>query len=330
MKIIKARNVCQALPQTIGYLFDFGKEENSRAGRVLVSPTPMIIETLQPRERVLFSPLRDANPFFHIAEAIWMLGGKQDAKFLDRFVHDFSSRYAEKDGTLHDAYGYRWRFAFGFDQLKEVILKLKKNPLDRQCVIQMWDSRATRLNDLKGQWKSRPCNTNIFLRINENKLDLTVCCRSNDMLWGAHGANAVHFSVLQEYLAAALEIEVGTMYQLSNNAHIYLDAVKHMESKVELLFDDRYKNGISPPFPIFTEPEFVEEDIESFVDNLESNKLAFNDYANPWFSNTLCRMMIAHSLFKEKKYNEALEASANIKATDWRLACMEWIKRRIR
>jgi thymidylate synthase len=57
-------------------------------------------------------------------------------------------------------------------------------------------------------------------------LDLTVLCRSNDVVWGAYGANAVHFSVLQEYLAGRIGVDVGVMYQFSNNYHGYVDGAE--------------------------------------------------------------------------------------------------------
>ena len=54
---------------------------------------------------------------------------------------------------------------------------------------------------------------------------MTVCNRSNDMLWGAYGANAVHMSMLQEYLASRLEIAVGEYTQISDSFHVYQNDV---------------------------------------------------------------------------------------------------------
>src|SRR5215204_3037972 len=164
MQIHKVRNVCQALPLTVDYLMKHGTPESSRAGNVLVAPCPMMTVTEEPCERVLFSSVRDANPFFHMAESIWMLAGREDAEFLDNFITGFGLRYGEETGKIHDAYGHRWRKAFGFDQLQCVIEKLKANPFDRQAVISMWDPRGWPMgyDDLRGNWRSRPCNTTIY------------------------------------------------------------------------------------------------------------------------------------------------------------------------
>ena len=66
-------------------------------------------------------------------------------------------------------------------------------------------------------------NTNIYFKIRENKLKMTVCCRSNDMLWGAYGVNVVHMSVLQEYMATMIGVEMGEYRQISDSFHIYTE-----------------------------------------------------------------------------------------------------------
>lgn len=326
MFINQARNVCEALPNTVQHLAKHGIEESSRAGPVLVAPYPVMTITQYPRERVLFSAARDANPFFHMAEAIWMLAGRYDARFLDKFVGSFAKLYAEADGASHDAYGYRWRHGFGFDQLDYIVDKLSKKQFDRQCVIQMWDATGT-FNDLRGDWKSRPCNTHCYLRINNHKLDLTVSCRSNDMLWGAHGANAVHFSVLQEYLAARIGVDMGVMYQLSNNAHIYTKLLTEL-GLTEDFVDDRYYTGTIMPIIMFDEPESIDFDIQLLMQNLDDDNLVDNTYANSWFYNTMIVAMQAHRYFKLKEFDLALEMAYEIEAHDWRTACAEWIERR--
>lgn len=331
MYVQKVRNVCRAFSNTIEYLNKTGEFEDSRNGKVLVSPEPVCTVTYEPTERVLFSPIRDANPFFHMFEAMWMLGGRENAEVLNYFVSDFSSRFAEDDNNIHGAYGDRWRFHFGFDQLDAVVNKLRKLEHDRQCVIQMWDAHKDRANDLLGKWKDRPCNTTIFLRDNMGSLDLTVCCRSNDMIWGAHGANAVHFSILQEYLAARSDLDIGYMYQISNNAHVYLDVFNKLIGRAspEQLMDDRYSTGIRP-MPMFEAPKYIDDDIYMFLANWNQDIDTELSYCNKWFSQALSPAMGALKLYKKKEYKEALTLADTIVAQDWRIACYEWIKRRMK
>lgn len=218
--VIRVRNVEEALGEGFQHLKVCGVDEPSRNGPVRVSTGPVITEYSRPEERVLFNPERDANPVFHLLEAIWMFAGRDDAAFLLPY-NARMSEYAEEDGHIHGAYGHRWRDFFGVDQISGVIRMLKKDPTTRRAVIQMWSAGG----DLGIDARDLPCNTQIYFTVRNNMefkvLDMTVCCRSNDILWGAYGANAVHFSMLQELIARSVGVGVGTYRQFSNNFHAY-------------------------------------------------------------------------------------------------------------
>ena len=124
------------------------------------------------------------------------------------------------DGLIfHGAYGHRWVRYFGKNQLEIIINRLAKHPTDRRCVLSMWDAPG----DLMGKMGvDVPCNTSAYFSIGvRGDLDMTVSNRSNDIIWGAYGANAVHFSFLQKYIAERLGISVGRYWQISNNFHAY-------------------------------------------------------------------------------------------------------------
>lgn len=338
MYVINVRNVCEALPTTMELLMSEGRYEESRAGYVLALPAPLMTVTSQPRERVLRSAVRNANPFFHIVEAIWMLAGRNDATTLNHYVKDFGERFAERqhgeplpedDGRIHDAYGRRWRITFDFDQLDAVVKRLIDNPNDRQCVIAMWDPRVGGQNDLLGPWRTRPCNTHLYLRVQEHSLDMTVCCRSNDMIWGGHGANAVHFSVLQEYLAARIDVGVGTMYQLSNNAHAYTTEFERLNSVSSgLIAHDHYASGEVIPEPMFTEPAAIDEDVIAALQWHDGGSIP--DFSNDWFGTTFASVITAHRVYRSGNIATAIKIAGTIRSSDWRVACVEWLQRKIK
>ncbi len=309
MHVIDARNVAEALPLGIEYLTEHGRNEPSRAGRVLVAPVPVTTAYAKPNERVLLSASRDANPFFHLAESLWMLAGRNDSAYLNQFVKTFGARFAEPTGVVHGAYGYRWRHQFSMDQLQTVVRVLKADPASRQAVITMWDPNS----DLdKPVLKDRPCNTHIYLRINAGQLDMTVCCRSNDILWGAYGANAVHFSILQEYLAAHLEIPLGTYYQISNNYHVYLDELMKKQGK---LIDYRHY----PTEPLVTDIESFDEEVVMLMEGWKPRR-------NRFLAETAYWMLEAYMVRKVPR--DVMECLQQVAAQDWRVAGQEWIARR--
>ena len=220
---IQARNVNDLFISGMQLLRSTGKEGTSRNGPVVYSPGPVTSVYMNPMERILWSPVRDANPVFHLVECLWMLAGRQDSGLLIPFSSKMGM-YAEDDGDFWGAYGYRWQAQFGFEQLGALAEVLRKDPDTRRAVLQMWDSQ-TDLNYAEyGQNtipRDLPCNTHIYFDRRGGPLNMTVCNRSNDAVWGAYGANAVHFSFLQQVLADHLGIPVGWYAQMSNNLHFY-------------------------------------------------------------------------------------------------------------
>lgn len=271
MNEIVSVNVNQAFSEGFWKLRSYGLKESSRAGPVLVAPGPVMTSYSSPRERVLFNPVRDANHVFHLMEAIWMLAGGQNVEWLLPFNSSFG-QFAEPNHFMHGAYGHRWRHHFGFDQIQSIVNRLKSNPDDRQAVMQMWDCAEG--NDLNGNWKDRPCNTHIFFDCRSGRLNMTVCCRSNDMIWGAYGSNVVHFSVLQEVMAHGIGVPVGIYRQFSNNFHVYTDLpmVKQLLETPPFEQYDYYKDSNIAAYPLITQTESMADfllDCEDFV--LEKN-----------------------------------------------------------
>lgn len=306
MHVLSVLNVCEAFDAGIRYLRRIGNISSSRAGKVIVAPGPVVTVYHNPTQRVLFCAQRDANPFFHLMEALWMLAGRNDVAFLNRFIKSFGERYGDGD-FVHDAYGYRWRQSLGFDQLDQIVKMLRKDPTSRQAVLQMWDAGGQ--DDLKGSWKTRPCNTHAYFLIQGGELDMTVCCRSNDIIWGAYGANAVHFSILQEYLAAAIGVPVGIYYQVSNNYHAYLTEYEKYEDDTNL-YDNRYRNLV--PARLVDDPESFLEEVAAV---LEGKTEAFH---NSFLEHTVVPMLRMH----QTRIKEP------VAAPDWEVAAHEWLDRR--
>jgi hypothetical protein len=91
--------------------------------KVLVSQTPVVTCYSAPTQRVLFSPMRDANPFFHFMEALWMLAGRDDV--ASRYASTArSASSAMTASAIWGAYGSRWRKWFGHDQLDLIIRRV--------------------------------------------------------------------------------------------------------------------------------------------------------------------------------------------------------------
>ncbi len=363
MHTIRVRNVAEALPAGLKYLLWEGRREESRAGPVIVAGCPVTTVYERPTERVVFSAVRDANPFFHLAEALWMLAGRNDAAFPNRFVRDFGERFAEPDGTVHGAYGFRWRYHFGYDQIHTVVQTLRNDPSSRQCVLSMWDASVRTADggeaeDLRGKWRDRPCNTQVYLRIRGDRgmvdhgsgdvrdydnrvLDITVLCRSNDIIWGAYGSNAVHFSILQEYLAAKIGVGVGLYYQVSNNYHAYVAEIERLQARaapgelVQCLHDNCY--GVDPgdmvliePQRLVREPTTFDLELQHLLSMVDDNKFRRDkvvNWHNEFLRDTAYWMLLSYKHWREK-LDPLRMAVREIAASDWRVVCEDWFQRR--
>lgn len=316
--IIEVPNVNQALPDALWFLKTCGVASESRNGPVVVAPGPVLTVYYNPTQRVLFSAKRDANPFMHFFEALWMLAGRNDTKFVSKFTSNLD-KYSDDGKTLNGAYGYRWRKRW-FDQIETVIEHLKTNPTSRREVIAMWTA-----GDLLDQTSlDLPCNSHIYVDIREGKLNITVCNRSNDMVLGAYGANVVHMSMLHEFLARAVGVPIGTYIQFSNNAHIYKNLYngdRMLEHPSEFEDFRLYPST----YPMIQIPwELWLEDVESFVE--KGHAFTFRD---PLFNEVATPMMNCWGLYKAGELREAIKLTLTIKAEDWQIACQEWLERRV-
>lgn len=316
--VIKVRNVNDAVHEGFWWLKTAGVDEDSRNGPVRVAPGPVVTEYSHPRERVLFDADRDANAVFHLLESLWMLAGRNDSASLLPYNARMAA-YAEASGTIHGAYGYRWRQKFGFDQILAIVQELKAKPTSRQCVLQMWHATL----DLGVDAKDRPCNTHVYFQVRDNKLQMTVCCRSNDALWGAYGANAVHFSILQELMASAIGVGVGAYTQFSNNFHAYKNvpvAAKWLEQPPAPM-----EKEYPPIYPLLQSSETIED---FFVDC----RTIFNPHLPQVWNTSFFHRVVAplKSVYDARKLKARTWKVQldHVVDCDWKQAFIEWASRR--
>lgn len=332
MFALTGNGVNDLYPQGVALLSQWGEKQPSRAGEVLALPAPLAVTYERPWERVLFDEARNANWALHLFESLWLLAGRNDAKWLDQFVGDFSERFAEPDGVLHGSYGFRWRKHFDLegggsgplpDQLETVTNLLRANPKDRRVVIQMWDPVA----DLGSACKDVPCNLTVVPRIVQGKLDITIFNRSNDLLWGLMGSNTVQFSVLLEYLAGRIGVPMGKQAHISTNAHLYLATMP----KTVACWVPPYPGTI----PMGSNWDAWDEDLHNFMawtDAFPLNQGSPVFSSNPWFRKTAQPLFEVHYWWKMGKrleaYDMLVRSSLSI-APDWRLAAEQWMLRRL-
>ena len=319
MKTFHVRCVSEALWVVMQDILVNGVQIDTRNGPALEYPYPVATTYSCPRERVLFYPERDANPFFHCLESLWMLGGRNDVAYVSKYSGNIKN-YSDDGKTYHGAYGYRWRKWFVYDQLNVAAHRLRTFPNDRRTVVSMWDAISDLI--MGNDAKDLPCNTQIFFNVRDGALHMTVVNRSNDMIWGAYGANAVHMSFLQEYMAAKVGVEVGTYTQFSNNLQAYLNTLE----KVKKIDGPDYE-----PYLDFKPTDLVPlvKDCRTFDYEVDAFLEGQRGLSEPFLATVATPMAEAWEHYKAEDFFGAIETAKQIASADWRKACVEWIERRI-
>lgn len=318
-------------------------ETDSRVGKVRQAAEPVTVTYQNPTQRVLFNQARDANPFFHLMEALWMLAGKNDVESMAYYSSKIAGIASDDGKTFNGAYGYRWRHRAHdrggtTDQLQLIIKQLKEKPNSRRCVLQMWNVEDDLLKiDVT---KDVCCNTAAYFSLRDRGepwpamegspryvLDMTVTNRSNDLILGMLGANVVHFSILHEYMAAQIGAAVGVYNQFTNNLHVYLSSFKPDEWLDDKTHDWYTATKPCVPFPLVSDPVAFDSELDIFVKHVLAKKVAIDSFIfrEPFFQHVAFPIHKAYNAYKEKKWTVAGHWLEQIKADDWRIACKTWV-----
>lgn len=358
---INARNVNEALPVAIRYFTDFGsirriapRDPNKVTLEIIV---PVCTTYKRPLERVLFCPQRDANPFFHFFEALWILNGRRDVEWLANFLARMRD-YSDNGKTFHGAYGDRMRrventlsYLDGpeemIDQLGCVVEQLKHDPDSRRAVVAIWQPTL----DAGYSGKDMPCNCTLTFKVRDGRLNMTIFNRSNDMVWGAYGANVVQFSTIMEYVAGILNLQVGTMYQWSDSFHVYeaepawqrIASMGHVRTdpytyapNFYALLDAQEFDELVRPFRLVHCAQIFDTELVHFCNRVKDyfgtiGGLVYMDthgYDNVYFDSVARPLLNAFLAHRRGDQAAAVHWAHECMATDWRVAAVLWLRRR--
>ncbi len=165
---------------------------------------------------------RKWNPVYAEAEWQWYLSGDRNiAKLAELYgkVPEIWKRMAFPNGNVNSNYGWQWRRN---DQIDYVINLLKNEPNTRQAAISIYDGKE---HDTFAF--DTPCTYAVQFTILNNKLNMSVVMRSND-LWFGFCNDQYQFSKLQHYIWNRLgnkDVEIGTYFHYAHNLHLYNDKI---------------------------------------------------------------------------------------------------------
>lgn len=177
---------------------------------------------LQPLKRVCLLNGRNGNVFAQIAETLWMLSGRDDLTWLERYIPQCKN-WSDDGLVWRAAYGPRLRAWEShnrnrrIDQILECVHKLFQDPTSRQAVVSIWDPA----HDWVVGSKDYPCNNWLHWIIRNGHLHMNVVVRSNDVIYGFTHADFFAWSVLHQLMAYTLKVNVGRMHWNATSFHMY-------------------------------------------------------------------------------------------------------------
>lgn len=178
----------------------------------------ILLELTNPRARLSRSDAK-GKVFSALGELLWYWDGSEDLPFIEYYIPKYADESFDKK-TIYGAYGPRLFNSGGqFNQIKNVLSLLQKNPSSRRAVIELFESRDIDPS-IKENETSIPCTCTLQFLERENKLHMLTFMRSNDVYLGLpHDIYA--FTMLQEYFATALGLELGVYKHCVGSFHLY-------------------------------------------------------------------------------------------------------------
>ena len=171
----------------------------------------------KPMDNFILNGERGWNPVYAEAEWQWYLSGDRNTKKLGELygkVPEIWKRMADSNGNVNSNYGWQWKRN---DQIDYVVDLLKHQPDTRQAAISIYDCKEYDTFTF-----DTPCTYAVQFTILDNKLNMSVVMRSND-LWFGFCNDQYQFSKLQEHVVQMLDdqYEIGTYFHFAHNLHLY-------------------------------------------------------------------------------------------------------------
>jgi len=156
------------------------------------------------------------------AEWQWYLTGDPHVQRLGKIygkIPEIWKRMANEWGSVNSNYGWQWERN---GQLDKVIKLLNDNPKTRQAAISIYDAK-----EIKSYKYDTPCTYAVQFTILDNKLNMCVTMRSND-LWYGFCNDQYCFSKLQKLVADEVGWPVGTYFHFAHNLHLYNNIIEKL------------------------------------------------------------------------------------------------------
>lgn len=209
------------------------KEKNERTGIITRRvPATQIIVDLKKEFPILIS--KKVNWKIAVDEILWIMQ-KQSNRTSELNSHIWDS-WTGKDGTIGKSYGYQVGQKVARDkiydnQVSYILETLKKDPSNRQCVINMWN-----VSEL-GEMNLVPCVYSSIWNVIDGRLNVMVVQRSADYPVGVP-FDTTGYAVLTYLFARHLGVKPGKLTHVMADSHIYENQIDGVREQLRRYYYD--------------------------------------------------------------------------------------------
>lgn len=211
-----------------------GYEKGSRDGAVVGEFCDAVFCVQDPTRNIVTNHIRSMPMRYAIGELAWYLSGSNRVSDISRFAKKWIDI---SDDGLHNNSAYGWRIydKFDFNQWDYVKELIRKDPNTRQAIIHIKDAdnRPT---------KDTPCTVYLQFLLRDNKLNLSVHMRSND-IWMGVPYDMFSFCFLQMKMAMELGVDIGEYTHYAGSLHLY---ARDYETAIQNKIDGKCKCDTLP------------------------------------------------------------------------------------
>jgi len=238
-------------------------------------------------KELLFFIRGDTNSKVLEQDGINIWTGNTSLEFLQSMKLRGPDRRTDFDyqvGDMGPMYGWIWRHygaeyrgmdadytGQGFDQLKDVIMKLTTDPHNRRIMLTTYDPSQVSKSVLA------PCHgivSQFYVREDQagyQYLDMYTYQRSADMFLGVN-FNIPSHATLQYIIALAVKMIPGRMYYGFGDNHVYASHNEPLQTLLERTPNDRF-----PLLEILTKPEHTDQALQ-WIEGLKYEDFMVHDY----------------------------------------------------
>lgn len=208
----------QAYLDVLAHLSQQYEHRNAPRGNASRECLGLSFRLSNPRDRLPYLAARKVNPIFHFAEALWYLGGRNDLDTVAYYAPHMRPDSLDGKTIGGSAYGTRM-----FNPTTDNTI----SPFDR--VLQLLRTEADSKRGLMPIFEPHElaiqgnpdvsCVVALHLLVREGRLHMVCYMRANDCDRGLL-ADAFCFTLIQEFAAIQLGLELGTYTHHIGSAHI--------------------------------------------------------------------------------------------------------------